>query len=93
MGCSENLDANECGGWGGIYSPQPLPRRWQGLLAMGAPDSSVRHQTATVHSPERATSARRWGLERLTIEVLCPVAAPDSPVAHQTCLLCSDFLL
>jgi hypothetical protein len=24
---------------GGIYSPQPLPSRWQRLLAMGAPDS------------------------------------------------------
>jgi hypothetical protein len=24
---------------GGIYSPQPLPSRWQSLLAMGAPDS------------------------------------------------------
>jgi hypothetical protein len=28
----------------------------------------------------RATSADRWGLERLTVEVLCPLAAPDSPV-------------
>jgi hypothetical protein len=24
---------------GGIYSPQPLPSRWQRLLAMGASDS------------------------------------------------------
>jgi hypothetical protein len=38
---------------GGIYSPQPLPSRWQRLLAMGAPDnhyalSSARHVSATV---------------------------------------------
>jgi hypothetical protein len=32
----------------------------------------------------RATSADRWGLELLTIEVFCLLAAPDSPV-------CSDF--
>jgi hypothetical protein len=43
---------------GGIYSPQPLPSRWQRLLAMGAPDSSVHHQTTTVHCPVRATSAQ-----------------------------------
>jgi hypothetical protein len=40
----------------------------------------------TVHYPVRATSARHWSLERLTIEVLCPVVAPDSPVR-------SDFFL
>jgi hypothetical protein len=39
----------------------------------------------------RATSAARWGLERLTVEVLCLVAAPDSPVAHQTCPVRSVF--
>jgi hypothetical protein len=38
---------------GGIYSPQPLPSRWQRLLAMGAPDSycslsGARHISATV---------------------------------------------
>jgi hypothetical protein len=26
----------------------------------------------------------RWGLERSTVETLCPVATPDSPVAHHT---------
>jgi hypothetical protein len=46
---------------GGIYSPQPLPSRWQGLLAMGAPDSPMRHQTFTVHCPVSATSARPLG--------------------------------
>jgi hypothetical protein len=38
----------------------------------------------TVHCRVIATSANRWALERLTVEVLCPLAAPDSPV-------CSDF--
>jgi hypothetical protein len=42
---------------GGIYNPQPLPSRWQRLLAMGAPDSPVAHQTVIVHCPVRATSA------------------------------------
>jgi hypothetical protein len=44
-----------------------------------------------VHCPVPAMSADHWGLERLTIEVLCPLVAPDSPVAHRTvrCVLTS----
>jgi hypothetical protein len=38
-----------------------------------------------------ATSAACWGLERLTVEVLCLLAALDSPVAHQTCPVRSDI--
>jgi hypothetical protein len=34
---------------GGIYSPQPLPQPLGKLLAMGAPDSPVRHRTGTMH--------------------------------------------
>jgi hypothetical protein len=34
---------------GGIYSPQPPSSRWGRLLAMGAPDSLVRHRTGPVH--------------------------------------------
>jgi hypothetical protein len=51
----------------------------------------------TVHCSVRATSPDRWGLELLTIEVLCPLVAPNSPVVHQTvrCVLTlqtgSDF--
>ena len=45
----------------------------------------------TVYCPMCAMSTRRWGLEGLTIEVLCLVVAPDSPVAHRTCLVRSDF--
>ena len=40
----------------------------------------------TVRCPVHATSATRWGLEQLTVGVLCPVAAPNNPVR-------SDFLL
>jgi hypothetical protein len=36
---------------GGIYSPQPPRSRWGRLLAMGAPDSPVRHRTGPVHCP------------------------------------------
>jgi hypothetical protein len=50
---------------GGIYSLQPLPSHWLSLLSMGTPDSPVVHWTCTVHCLVRATSARRWGLERL----------------------------
>jgi hypothetical protein len=76
---------------GDIYSLQPLPSRWLKLLSMA-------HQTVqwcigqgTVHCPVRVTSARRWGLERLTVGVLCAVVAPDSSVAHRTCPVRSDF--
>jgi hypothetical protein len=65
----------------------------------GAPDSPVVHRTVRwctgqdiVQCPVRATSAARWGLERLTVEALCHVAALDSPVAHRTCPVRSDFV-
>jgi hypothetical protein len=45
----------------------------------------------TVQCPVRATSAVRWGLEQLTVEVLCLVATPDSPVAHRTCPVRPDI--
>jgi hypothetical protein len=41
----------------------------------------------------RATSAHHWGLERLTIEVLCLLAAPDSPVRSDFAALTSDCAL
>jgi hypothetical protein len=63
---------------GGIYSPQPLPSRWQSLLAMDAPDnhcslSGARHVSASVRV-----------LELLTIGAVCLFAAPESPVPHRT---------
>jgi hypothetical protein len=59
---------------GGINSLQPLPSRWL-LMA----HRTVRWCTGhgIVHYPVCATSDARWGLERLTIEFLCLVAAPD----------------
>jgi hypothetical protein len=46
---------------------------------------------STVHCPVHATSADRWCLEWLTIEVVCPFPAPDSPVRPVVayCLLTS----
>jgi hypothetical protein len=38
---------------GGIYSPQPLPSRWQSLLVMDTPYSPVAHRTVTVRCPVR----------------------------------------
>jgi hypothetical protein len=38
---------------GDIYSPQPPSSCWGSLLAMGAPDSLVRHQTGPVHCSVR----------------------------------------
>jgi hypothetical protein len=39
----------------------------------------------------RATSVDRWGLERLTVEVLCPLVAPVSPVHSDFTVLTSDL--
>jgi hypothetical protein len=64
---------------GGIYSLQPLPSCWLSLLLMGHTGHG------TVHFPVRATSANHRGLEHLTIEVLCPLAAPDSSVRSDFC--------
>jgi hypothetical protein len=67
----------------GIYSLQPLPSRWLTLLSMGTLDSPVAHGHNIVHCPVRATSADRWGLELLIVEVFCPLAAPDSQHSRQ----------
>jgi hypothetical protein len=44
-----------------------------------------------VHCPVHATSAVRCGLERLTVEVICPLAAPESLVRSDFAALTSDF--
>jgi hypothetical protein len=72
---------------GGIYSPQPLGSRWPRLLAMGSPDSTVRHRTGTVRCPVRCHVSQSLGfgagrpLETLSS---CGIgqsdATPDSPV-------------
>jgi hypothetical protein len=46
---------------------------------------------STIHCPVCATSADRWGLEWLTVEVLCPLGAPNSLVCSNSANLTSDF--
>jgi hypothetical protein len=77
---------------GGIYSPQPLPSRWQRLLAMGTPDSPVRHRTVTVYCPVCTTSARLLGfgaVDRWRRLSFCCTgqsgATPDSPMISYFC--------
>jgi hypothetical protein len=67
---------------GGIYSPNHYSSCWLSSLLMDTPESPVRAGHCIVHCPVRATSADRWGLELLAVEVVCPCGAPDSPVAH-----------
>jgi hypothetical protein len=76
--------------WLGVFI---APTTILAVVVDGAPDVQWCTGQDTVLCPVRATSARRWGLERLTVEVLCLVVAPDSPVAHRTCSVRSDFLL
>jgi hypothetical protein len=49
----------EVASWGGIYSHQPNCSRWRRLLAMGAPDSPVRHRTVS-GAPPRHPIVRVW---------------------------------
>jgi hypothetical protein len=74
----------EVAGWGGIYSHQPNCSRWRRLLAMGTPDSPVRHWTLSGAPPNSvrcaAMSSSLLGLELVDRWRLCPHAAPDSLV-------------
>jgi hypothetical protein len=55
------LPPHEVAGWGGIYSHQPNCSRWRRLLAMGAPDSPVRHQTVSGAPPRHpAVRSMSW---------------------------------
>jgi hypothetical protein len=66
---------------GGIYSPNHYSSRycrWAHRIVRWCTGHSA------VQYPVRAMSADHWGLDRLTVEVLCPLAAPDSPMAHRT---------
>jgi hypothetical protein len=85
---------------GGIYSPQPLPSHWKRLLAMGALDSLVRHRTATVQCPVRATSAQLLGFRAVDrwrhLFSSCTGqsgATPDSPVTFDFYALTSAAAL
>ena len=62
---------------GGIYSPNHYSSRccqWAHQTVRWCTGNS------TIHCLGSATSADCWGLERLTVEVICPSAAPNSPV-------------
>jgi hypothetical protein len=90
-----SLDGLNRGGWGVFIASNHF-------LAVGWLCCRWAHRTVqgctghgTVHCPVRATSADRWGLELLTVEVFCPLVAPDSLVVHRTvrCVLTSQFWL
>jgi hypothetical protein len=59
----------------GTQSPKYLE------MAQGHISLSTGH--CTVHCLVSATSADHWGLERLTIDVFCPLVVLDSSVGHQ----------
>jgi hypothetical protein len=59
LGMLFGLPHLEVAGWGGIYSHQPNYSRWRRLLAMGAPDSPVRHRTVS-GAPPRHLVVRAW---------------------------------
>jgi hypothetical protein len=82
----------EVDGWGGIYSHQPICSRWRRLLAMGAPDSPVRHPTVS-GVPPRHPVIRAWSWSTVGGFVLmwhrtvrCHTGQSGAPL---TC--CSDF--
>jgi hypothetical protein len=73
---------------GGIYSPNHYSShccRWTHRTERWCTEH------CTIHCPVRATSADYWGLERLTVEVLCPLATPDSPVRSDFVVLTSTL--
>jgi hypothetical protein len=79
-------------GWGGIYSHQPNCSRRRRLLAMGAPDSPVRHRTVS-GAPPRHPVVRAWSWSTVGGFVLmwhrtvrCHTGQSGVPL---TC--CSDF--
>jgi hypothetical protein len=74
---------------GGIYSPQPHSSRWPRLLAMGAPDSPVRHRTCIVRCPvcRHVSQPLGFGAGR-PLEALssCGIGQSGAPLTS-----CSDF--
>jgi hypothetical protein len=51
LGMLLGLPHLEMAGWGGIYSHQPKSSHWWSMLAMGAPDSPMRHRTVSGAPP------------------------------------------
>jgi hypothetical protein len=71
---------------GGIYSPNHYSScccRWAHRTVCWCTGHG------TFHCPVRTTLADSWGLERLAVEVLCPLAASDSPVRSDFAVLTS----
>jgi hypothetical protein len=83
LGMLLGLPHLEVAGWGGIYSHQLNCSRWRRLLAMGAPDSHVRHRTVSGASP-RYPVVRAWSWSTIGGFVL---------MRHQTVWCPSDLLL
>jgi hypothetical protein len=78
---------------GGIYSPHPLPSRWQRCWRWA-------HRTVTVHCPVRATSAQPLGFRAVDrwrrLSSSCTGqsgATPDSLVTSNFCALTSAVAL
>jgi hypothetical protein len=92
LGMLLGLPPLEVAGWGVIYSHQPNCSRWRRLLAMGAPDSPVRHRTVS-GAPPRHLVVRAWSWLTVGGFVLMwhrqSGATPDSSVPLLT--NCSDF--
>jgi hypothetical protein len=59
LGMLFGLPHFEVAGWGGIYGHQTNCSHWRRLLAMGTPDSPVRHRTVS-GVPPRQTVVRAW---------------------------------
>jgi hypothetical protein len=83
LGMLLGLPHLEVAGWGGIYSHQPNCSRWRRLLAMGIPDSPVRHRTVSGASP-RHPVVRVWSWSTIGGFVL---------MRHRTVWCPSDLLL
>jgi hypothetical protein len=82
----------EVAGWGGIYSHQTNCSNWKRLLATGAPDSPVRHQTVSGALP-RHLVVRAWSWSTVGGFVLmwhrtvrCHTGQSGAPLTY-----CSDF--
>jgi hypothetical protein len=92
LGMLLGLPHVEVAGWGGIYSHQPKYSRWSRLLAMGAPDSPVRHRTVSGAPPHHPV-VRAWSWSTVGGSILmwhrtvrCYTGQSGAPL---TC--CSDF--
>jgi hypothetical protein len=96
LGMLLGLSHLEVAGWGDIYSHQPNCSHWRRLLAMGAPDSPVRHQTVSGAPPRHLSLGLGAGrpLEALSS---CGTgqfgATPNSLVPLWPSALTSDVLL